>query len=106
MNFLLFGASIVFRRLPNSVFNLDHGAVRHSATLARSWARSRVPFGNTRVANRCVGALRAVAQESCKYRPTSVFSNRFEMSRSIPVHEDTAMPREVTGTLVSRVQSF
>ena len=33
-------------------------------------------------------------------------SNRFEMSRSIPVHEDTAMPREVTGTLVLRVQSF
>ena len=39
-------------------------------------------------------------------RPTSVFSNRFAMSRSIPVHEDTAMPREVTGTLVPRVQSF
>jgi hypothetical protein len=33
-------------------------------------------------------------------------SNRFETSRSIPVHEDTAMPREVTGTLVPRVQSF
>jgi len=33
-------------------------------------------------------------------------SNRFEMSRSIPVHEDTAMLREVTGTLVPRVQSF
>ena len=33
-------------------------------------------------------------------------SNRFEMSRSIPVHEDTAMPREVTRTLVPRVQSF
>ena len=33
-------------------------------------------------------------------------SNRFEMSQSIPVHEDTAMPREVPGTLVSRVQSF
>src|ERR1019366_9467589 len=32
----------------------------------RSWARSRVPFGNTRVANRCVGASRADAQESCK----------------------------------------
>ena len=33
-------------------------------------------------------------------------SDRFEMSRSIPVHEDTAMPREVPGTLVSHVQSF
>jgi len=33
-------------------------------------------------------------------------SNRFEMSRSITVHEETAMPREVTGTLVPRVQSF
>ena len=33
-------------------------------------------------------------------------SNRFEMSQSIPVHEDTAMPREVTGTLVPRVQGF
>ena len=33
-------------------------------------------------------------------------SNRFEMSRPIPVHEDTAMSRAVTGTLVPRVQSF
>jgi hypothetical protein len=33
-------------------------------------------------------------------------SNRFEMSRSIPVHENTAMPREVIGTLVLRVQSL
>ena len=33
-------------------------------------------------------------------------SNRFETSRSIPVHEESAMPREVTGTLVPRVQSF
>ena len=33
-------------------------------------------------------------------------SNRFETSRSIPVHEDAAMLREVTGTLVPRVQSF
>jgi hypothetical protein len=33
-------------------------------------------------------------------------SNRFETSRSIPVHEDAAMPREVTGTLVPRVHSF
>jgi hypothetical protein len=33
-------------------------------------------------------------------------SNGFEMSRSIPVHEDSAMLREVTGTLVPRVQCF
>src|ERR1019366_6800461 len=54
-----------------------------------------------------VSAPRAPSPRSrVNNRPTSVFSNRFEMSRSIPVHEDTAMPREVTRALVSRAQSF